>query len=347
MKGEDAHSVQLGSGNLGEATMPGLDFSLPTDLGVANELKLLSEQEIRLQRFWNNQIVEIGGIDPEKEDFKNLELPLARIKKIMRLEEEIQSEIGGFRFMISAEAPVLLSRAAALFTGELTIRASTHTEESKRRTLQRQDIAMAMTKSDMYDFLIDIVPREEARTAVAKTKMEGGGDGMDPNQMMQMQQQAMQAMMPGVMPSMMGGMGMDQMMQQQQMMMAAMAQMQNPQMQMMMQQAQAAAMQQQMMLGMGGMGNQGNEDGDDDEDDDDENNEDGPKMNDPQQMMQKMMQQMMQGNTGEGGAMSVPSQEQMQQMMQQMMPMMQMAMMAMQQVQDNSSGNAGQQDEEA
>lgn len=36
-----------------------------------------------------------------------------------------------------------------------------HAEENKRRTLQRSDIATAISKTDMCDFLIDIVPREE------------------------------------------------------------------------------------------------------------------------------------------------------------------------------------------
>lgn len=35
-----------------------------------------------------------------------------------------------------------------------------HAEENKRRTIQKSDIATAVSKSDMYDFLIDIVPRE-------------------------------------------------------------------------------------------------------------------------------------------------------------------------------------------
>jgi len=35
-----------------------------------------------------------------------------------------------------------------------------HAEENKRRTLQKSDIATAVSKSDMYDFLIDIVPRD-------------------------------------------------------------------------------------------------------------------------------------------------------------------------------------------
>jgi hypothetical protein len=35
-----------------------------------------------------------------------------------------------------------------------------HAEENKRRTIQKSDIVMAVSKSDMYDFLIDIVPRD-------------------------------------------------------------------------------------------------------------------------------------------------------------------------------------------
>lgn len=66
--------------------------------------------------------------------------------------------------MISAEAPVLFAKACDIFITELTMRAWIHAEDNKRRTLQRSDIAAALSKSDMFDFLIDIVPREEAVT---------------------------------------------------------------------------------------------------------------------------------------------------------------------------------------
>ncbi|RFU78285.1 ccaat-binding subunit hap5 [Trichoderma arundinaceum] len=69
--------------------------------------------------------------------------------------------------MISAEAPILFAKGCDIFITELTMRAWIHAEENKRRTLQRSDIASALAKSDMFDFLIDIVPREEA-TAHAK-----------------------------------------------------------------------------------------------------------------------------------------------------------------------------------
>jgi nuclear transcription factor Y gamma len=94
-------------------------------------------------------------------DLKTQSLPLARIKKIMKLDGDVK--------MISAEAPMLFSKAAEIFIHELTLRAWVHTEDNKRRTLQRNDIAMAITKYDQFDFLIDIVPRDELKQSKAQT----------------------------------------------------------------------------------------------------------------------------------------------------------------------------------
>lgn len=93
-------------------------------------------------------------------DLKTQALPLARIKKIMKLDGDVK--------MISAEAPMLFSKAAEIFIHELTLRAWVHTEDNKRRTLQRNDIAMAITKYDQFDFLIDIVPRDELKQSKAQ-----------------------------------------------------------------------------------------------------------------------------------------------------------------------------------
>jgi len=65
----------------------------------------------------------------------------------------------GTRFMIAGEAPVLLGKACELLIKELTVRAWRHTERNRRRTLQRQDIHAAVGESEVFDFLIDIVPR--------------------------------------------------------------------------------------------------------------------------------------------------------------------------------------------
>ena len=46
-----------------------------------------------------------------------------------------------------------------VFIAEITSRAFIIADSNKRRTLSRADIAKALTKSDQFDFLIDIVPR--------------------------------------------------------------------------------------------------------------------------------------------------------------------------------------------
>ncbi|KAL9247525.1 hypothetical protein vseg_020951 [Gypsophila vaccaria] len=112
---------------------------------------LLQQQQQQLQMFWSYQRQEIESAN----DFKNHQLPLARIKKIMKADEDVR--------MISAEAPILFAKACELFILELTIRSWLHAEENKRRTLQKSDIAAAITRTDIFDFLVDIVPREEIK----------------------------------------------------------------------------------------------------------------------------------------------------------------------------------------
>jgi histone H3/H4 len=63
------------------------------------------------------------------------------------------------KFMISAEAPLVMSKACELLIRELSVRAWQHTAKCRRRTLQRQDIHSAVCDSDVFDFLIDLVPR--------------------------------------------------------------------------------------------------------------------------------------------------------------------------------------------
>merc|ERR1719446_1971079 len=122
----------------------------------------------QLQQFWAQQLEEVMNVQADPNEFKNHQLPLARIKKIMKSDEDVR--------MISAEAPVLFAKACELFILELTLRSWMHSEESKRRTLQRNDIAAAITKTDVFDFLLDIVPREEAKEcAGARAGADDGG----------------------------------------------------------------------------------------------------------------------------------------------------------------------------
>ena len=72
--------------------------------------------------------------------------------------------------MISAEAPVLFAKACEMFIIELTHRSYYHTLENKRKTLQRSDISQTIASTDIYDFLQDIIPKEELREAQASAK---------------------------------------------------------------------------------------------------------------------------------------------------------------------------------
>lgn len=117
----------------------------------------------------------ISSLENEEHDYKIHQLPLARIKKVMKADPEVK--------MISAEAPILFAKGCDIFITELTMRAWIHAEENKRRTLQRSDIASALAKSDMFDFLIDIVPREEAahpKRSATTPSMPPGPTGTTP-----------------------------------------------------------------------------------------------------------------------------------------------------------------------
>ncbi|KAJ1309909.1 hypothetical protein OPQ81_006669 [Rhizoctonia solani] len=118
-----------------------------------------------LRYFWQCQI---ATAEREEPDFKHPPLPLARIKKVMKSDPEVK--------MISADAPILFSKACEIFISEITARAYLVAEQHKRRTLAKADVARALSKSDQFDFLIDIVPREEG----SKRSARGGLNRNEP-----------------------------------------------------------------------------------------------------------------------------------------------------------------------
>lgn len=129
------------------------------------------EGQQMLETFWDRQMVDVENTTPVsclkvclcsfihqvflQNEFRNQELPLARIKKIMKLDEDVK--------MVAAEGPVMFAKAAEIFIAELSLRAWVSTCESNRRTLTRADVATAVANYDQFDFLIDIVPRDEAK----------------------------------------------------------------------------------------------------------------------------------------------------------------------------------------
>ncbi|KMS94194.1 hypothetical protein BVRB_023860, partial [Beta vulgaris subsp. vulgaris] len=67
-------------------------------------------------------------VSMEFTSLKALQFPVARIKKIMKSDEDVS--------MISGEVPVLFSKACELFILDMTQQAYQHTLHCKRRTLQ-------------------------------------------------------------------------------------------------------------------------------------------------------------------------------------------------------------------
>lgn len=155
--------VNNGAGQISNGTLPfvptsslGIPVSMPTHPRAASssqhqlaKAQRLERQQQRIESFWADQMEEAE----QATDFKNHMLPLARVKKIMKAEEDVR--------LISSEAPVVFAKACEKFFSELTLRAWMHTEESKRKTLQKNDFAAAISRNETFDFLVDILPRDE------------------------------------------------------------------------------------------------------------------------------------------------------------------------------------------
>ena len=110
------------------------------------------DMETRVDAFWERVSEKMEAIDTHNYEYKTLDLPLARVKKIMKLDEDVR--------MIAAETPMILGKACEFFVTEVSLRAWFMTEEKKRRTLQKLDVVAGVRKSDMFDFLIDILPAD-------------------------------------------------------------------------------------------------------------------------------------------------------------------------------------------
>lgn len=112
------------------------------------ETNLSPDKKIEL--FWQRTF---KSAEEDKLNLKDIILPLARIKRLMKVEEGVR--------MVASEVPIIFSLVAEKFVEELTLRAWINTEENKRRILQMNDISVAVKTSEMFDFLVYIVPRSD------------------------------------------------------------------------------------------------------------------------------------------------------------------------------------------
>ena len=63
--------------------------------------------------------------------------------------------------MISSEAPILFALACQMFITEITHKAAFYAKKQARKTLQRNDVAKVIAYNETFDFLLDVIPREE------------------------------------------------------------------------------------------------------------------------------------------------------------------------------------------
>lgn len=117
----------------------------------SNSPEFIAQLNSSLNQFWAKAFEDIHSLtDQTEHDFKNHnDLPLARIKRIMKSDEDVR--------MISAEAPVLFAKACELFILDLSIRSWNFSQLHKRRTLQKEDVKEAIQKTDIFDFLVDVI----------------------------------------------------------------------------------------------------------------------------------------------------------------------------------------------
>lgn len=94
---------------------------------------------------------------------KSEDFAMQELEKQRRLDSGIKVEADGgkptLNFMIAGEAPVVMTKACELMIKELTLLAWKHADNNRRKTLQRADVHAAVGDSEIYDFLIDLVPR--------------------------------------------------------------------------------------------------------------------------------------------------------------------------------------------
>jgi nuclear transcription factor Y, gamma len=124
----------------GPSHMSGIEFG-EAPAPNSSDPAFLAQLNDSLNEFWQREfrIIQDLPVTQTEQDFKNHnDLPLARIKRIMKSDEDVR--------MISAEAPVLFSKACELFILDLSIRAWNYSQLHKRRTLQKEDIREAIQK---------------------------------------------------------------------------------------------------------------------------------------------------------------------------------------------------------
>lgn len=93
--------------------------------------------------------IHVYGVADKKDFKKHNDLPIARIKRIMKSDQDVR--------MISAETPVIFARACEMFIMDITIRSTQYAEyDNERLVLTKKSILDTIKNTDIFDFLMEI-----------------------------------------------------------------------------------------------------------------------------------------------------------------------------------------------
>ncbi|KAB8112299.1 hypothetical protein EE612_050462 [Oryza sativa] len=115
-----------------------------------SRLQLLAQQRHAMEKFWRmsqEQIEESAGNE-------ELILPISRVKNIIHAKE------GGM--MLSADTPAFVTKLCELFVQELILRAWVCANSHNREIILGTDIAEAITTTESYHFLANVVHGHQA-----------------------------------------------------------------------------------------------------------------------------------------------------------------------------------------
>ncbi|KAM3191759.1 hypothetical protein ACQJBY_069166 [Aegilops geniculata] len=116
---------------------------------------LPAPQQRAVDGFWRERQEEMEATV----DFSDRILPMARLKRLIRAEED--------GMMIAADTPAYLAKLCELFVQELAVRAWACAQSHHRRIILESDIAEAAAYTESYDFLATVLleHQREARLA--------------------------------------------------------------------------------------------------------------------------------------------------------------------------------------
>ena len=125
------------------------------------QAQTLQRQPCLLDDFWQSELENAQNIGNDGEDShsfnRSLQVPLLRLKNIMKEENQVRPEMGLQASNIGKDASFLMGKALEIFVRELTSRAFEVTSERCRVTITEEDLKTVITRDDMYDFYIDFL----------------------------------------------------------------------------------------------------------------------------------------------------------------------------------------------